>query len=130
VKIVPPAPATNELEIVPDVARTGKRRQVAVCFAYTYDARTPSHRREATRHTAYRVNVTPHRGQRPRHRRPSTTWPGVTSETLGSRRRFRRFLVALIVGTAAVAALLLVLFGAGGDVIEQVAAALAAHVGN
>jgi hypothetical protein len=54
----------------------------------------------------------------------------VTSETFGSRRRFRRAVFATGVATAAISVLLLVLFGVGGDVITQVAAALGAHLGN
>jgi hypothetical protein len=93
---------------------------------YTNEA--PAHRRTATRPAPYLVEVRPRRGQGPRHRRPSATWPAVTSETLGSRRRFRRVLAAVIVLTAAVCALLAVLFGVGGDVLARVALALLGHV--
>jgi hypothetical protein len=94
---------------------------------YTSDAPAPAHRRDAGRPNPYLVQVESRRGRGPRHRRPST-WPAVTSETLGSRRRFRRVLVAVIVLTAATCALLAVLFGIGGDVIEHLATALAGHV--
>lgn len=123
----PSSPDEDGQEVVSDVARTGRRRQLTVVWMYTSDSPAPAHRRDATRPNPYLVEVV-QRGHGPRHRRPCASWPAVTSETLGSRRRFRRVLVAVIVLAAATCALLAVLFGVGGDVIDHVATALAAHI--
>ncbi len=103
---------------------------MTVYLSYTCDSTAPSHRLDVARSTPQLTVDVVHRGQGPRHLRPAANWPAVTSETFGSRRRFRRAVFATGVATAAISVLLLVLFGVGGDVITQVAAALGAHLGN
>jgi hypothetical protein len=88
---------------------------------YITDVSAPAHRRTDARPAPDLTTVRDPRG--PRHRRPSS-WPGVTSETLGSGRRFHRLLTGTVVATAALCALLAVLFGLGGGVLTQLAMAL------